>query len=85
MEGDGETGTERQRQRTPVEREQGWEQPSLLRPLPTPLAAPTPPRFTPWPHLPLIWISCPFLSHLTSASGSASSTLSRILWPLLTW
>lgn len=37
------------------------------------------------PHLPLIWISCPFLSHLTSASGSASSTISRILWPLLTW
>ena len=37
------------------------------------------------PHLPLIWISCPFFSHLTSASGSASSTVSRILWPLLTW
>lgn len=39
----------------------------------------------PPPHLPLIWISCPFLSHLTSASGSASSTVSRILWPLFTW
>lgn len=42
------------------------------------------PSLTP-SHLPLIWISCPFLSHLISASGSASSTLRRILWPLLTW
>lgn len=47
---------------------------------------PAPPELAPLPpHLPLIWISCPFLSHLTSASGSASSTISRILWPLLTW